>query len=78
MYETLQLVSGMFWATEGEALLVDALGARGVESRLSRLSDDDLTSRDGVEYPVVVLLLPILGDNDLTDELRARLANLEA
>ena len=75
MHESLQLVSGMFWATEGEALLVDALGARGVKFRLNRLSDDELTSRDGVEHPVVVLLLPILGDNDLTDEVSARLAH---
>lgn len=76
MLESLQLVSGLPWATEGEALLVDALSARGVKFHLSRLSDHGLASRDGADHPVVVLLLPILGDNDLTDGVSTCLAHL--
>lgn len=76
MLESLQLVSGLPWATEGEALLVDALSARGVNFHLSRLSDHDLASRDSADHPVVVLLLPILGDNDLTDGVSTCLAHL--
>ena len=76
MLESLQLVSGLPWETEGEALLVDALSARSVRLHLSRLSDHELVSRDSADHPVVVLLLPIFGDNDLTDEVRIRLAHL--
>lgn len=76
MLESLQLVSGLPWETEGEALLVDALSAQGVRFRLRRLSDHDLASRDGADHPVVVLLLPILGDNDLLDGVRIHLAHL--
>lgn len=76
MLESLQLVSGLLWETEGEALLVDALSARGAKFRFGRLSDHELASSDGAGYPFVVLLLPILGDNDLTDELLIRLAHI--
>jgi hypothetical protein len=76
MLESLQLVSGLPWETEGEALLVDALSVRGVNFHLSRLSDHELVSRDGADHPFVVLLLPILGDNDLTDEVLIRLTRL--
>lgn len=75
MHESLQLVSGLPWATEGEASLVSALSARGVRFGLSRLSDHDLASHNGIGHPVVVvLLLPILGDNDLTDGVSTHLA----
>lgn len=75
MHESLQLVSGMVWASEGEALLVAALGAQGVKFHLNRLSDHGLTSHFGAGQPLVVLVLPILGDNDLTDEMSDRLAH---
>lgn len=73
MLESLQLVSGLPWETAGEALLVNALSTRGVKLRLNRLSGHGLSSRDSNDHPVVVLLLPILGDNDLTDEMSIRL-----
>lgn len=76
MLELLQIVSGLPWETAGEALLMDALSARGVELRLNRLSDHELSSRKSNDRHVAVLLLPILGDNDLTDELYVRLARL--
>lgn len=76
MLESLQFVSGLPWQTEGEASLVDALSGQGVKFRRNRLSDHELASRNVADHPVVVLLLPILGDNDLTDELRIRLAHL--
>lgn len=76
MHESLPLVSGLPWATEGEDLFLESLRVRGVKFHLSRLSDLDLASRDGSDHPVIVLLLPILGDNDLTDELSSCLAHL--
>lgn len=76
MSESLLLVSGLLWETEGETLLVDALNAQGVTFHLSRLSDHALASRNGADHPVVVLLLPILGDNDLKDEIRICLAHI--
>lgn len=76
MRETLQLVSGLSWEAEGETLLVDALSTRGVKFRISRLSDHELASRDGLDHPIVVLLLPILGDNDLTNDVGIRLDRL--
>lgn len=74
MRESVQLVSGLYRETEGEALLVDALSTWGVKFHVSRLLEHELSSRDGVDHPVVVLLLPILGDNDLTNEIGIRLA----
>lgn len=76
MNESLQFVSGLPRETEGEALLVEALSAQGAKPHLSRLSDHELATRDGASHPVVVLLLPIFGDNDLTDKVRIRLARL--
>lgn len=76
MDESLRLVSGLPRETEGEALLVEALGAQGVNPHISRLSDHELATRDGASYPVVVLLLPIFGDNDLTDKVHIHLARI--
>lgn len=76
MLESLQLVSGLLWETEGESLLVDALNTQGIKFHFTRLSDHKLALPDDADHPVVVLLLPILGDNDLTDEVRIRLARL--
>lgn len=76
MLAPLQLVSGLPWETEGEALFVDALSSRNIECRLSRLSDNELASHDCADQHVVVLLLPIWGDNDLTDEVRTSLTRL--
>lgn len=75
MFESLQLVSGLPRKTEGETLLVEALSAQGVKPHLSRLSDYEFATRDSASHPVVVLLLPIFGDNDLTDEVRIRLVH---
>lgn len=71
--ESLQFVSGLPSETKGEALLLDALSARGVKFHFSRLSNPTQASHDEADYPVVVLLLPILGDNDLTDEVSSHL-----
>ncbi len=76
MLKSLQLVSGLPLSTENESLLIDALSARNVKFHLSRLSDHDQALRDGADHPVVVLLLPIFGDNDLTDEANTCLAHI--
>ena len=76
MLESLHLVSGLPWATEGESLLICALSARSVKFHLCRLSDHEQALRNGAGQPVVVLLLPIFGDNDLTDEAITCLAHL--
>lgn len=76
MLKPLQFVSGLPWETEGENLLVDALSARGVKLRFSRLSDHELISHDDAAHHVVVLLLPIWSDNDLTEEIRSYITRL--
>jgi hypothetical protein len=76
--ESLLLVSGLPWTTEGEALLVDTLRARGVRFQLSHLSDHELAQRNGAGHSCVVLLLPILGDNDLSDGVSTCVAHLAA
>lgn len=74
-HKSLQIVSGLPCETEGEALLIDTLSTQGAKFHISRLSDHELASRDGARHLVVVLILPILGDNDLTDEIRTRLTH---
>lgn len=76
MRAPLQFVSVLPGETKAEALLVDALRSRGVEFHFSRLSAPSQASHDGAGHPVVVLLLPILGDNDLTDEVSSHLNSL--
>lgn len=79
MARSLNVASGLPWETAGEALFVEALSAQGVKLRFRRLSDQDLTSVYSTDVlPVVVLLLPILGDNDLTDEIRTQVVRLAA
>ena len=73
MFKSLWLVSGLPSETEGQASLVDALSTRGVNFDVCQLSEAVLASREGAELSVVVLILPILGDNDLTDDVGARL-----
>jgi len=76
MLGSLQLVSGLPRETAGEALLAAALSAQGVEFDRSRLSDDE-PALPGRSHPrVIVLVLPVLGDNDLKDDTRSRLARL--
>lgn len=72
----MQFVSGLPWKTEGEILLVGALSELGVKFHPSRLFDNQKTLLNGADRPFVVLLLPILGDNDLTDDVHNCLANL--
>lgn len=69
MRKSLQLISGIPWETEGKSLFVDALRFQGVFFHLSQLSDNEFLSRNRAKHSVVVLLLPILGDNDLANEL---------
>lgn len=76
MHGHVQLVSGLPYGIKGEALLVDALTALGVGPHLIRLSDHSLELHKGEGHPVLVLLLPILGDNDLTEDLYKAVARL--
>lgn len=76
MFESLQLVSGLPGDTLGETLLASALSAQNVEFHRSRLSDYAPASPRCAERHFVVLLVPVLGDNDLTEETHMRLVRL--
>jgi len=76
MLESLQLVSGLPRETAGEALLAGALSALGVVFHRSRLSDYKPVSPRCADRHIVVLLVPVLGDNDLTAETHMHLARL--
>lgn len=77
MFEVLQLISGLSWKTEGEILLVNFLSAFGFKFRLNLLSNcETLSSPCNTRCSIVVLILPVLGDSDLTDELNRCLTDL--
>lgn len=76
MYSPLQLVSGIPWRTSGEVRLVESLGNQSIKLDLSRLVDYKSTAQDSATCTVVVLILPIFGDNDLTDEIFTYLTRL--
>ncbi len=71
-----QVVSGLPKETEGENLLNDALRAQGIVFHRTRLSDHAPMSCGSSSHSMVVLLLPVWGDNDLTDETSINLENL--
>lgn len=54
-------------------MLLDALNARGVGFECRHLFEGETVSSRLLAQRHVVFLLPVLGDNDLTDTLRARL-----
>lgn len=72
----LQIVSGLSWETEGVASFADALRSQGIAFHRKRLSDHAPTPSNSADPHIVVLLLPIWGDNDLTAETSISLARL--
>lgn len=75
MRESLLIVSGLLKETEAQASLVGAINELGVNARFAHLSDCEQVLFDHVYFPVIVLLLPILGDNDLIDRVQVQLAH---
>lgn len=76
MYAPLQLVSGLPWKTSGEVLLVESLGNKNIKLDLSQLVDYQPTAQESATCSAVVLILPIFGDNDLTDDIFTCLTRL--
>ncbi|RRU68449.1 leucine-rich repeat domain-containing protein [Stenotrophomonas maltophilia] len=77
MVGSVRVVWGLPRESQGAMLLLDALVDAGVELQLQELVGSGLAQLDGADAAVVVLL-PVLGDNDLKAELRAHLAGLAA
>lgn len=75
MLQSLHVISGLVRRSSGETIFIDALKALGIDLSFNSLYDKNLLTNT-LEHLVVVVILPILGDNDLTDEVRNGIAKI--
>lgn len=74
MLTSLHLISGLSKETLGEILLTNILRTQKIPFCFSRLFDYDQKSFDSDGPHAIVLVLPLMGDNDLLDDLYTRLS----
>ncbi|CAE6959453.1 hypothetical protein [Paraburkholderia domus] len=69
MLESLQVVTGLRNGAVAESLLLEALEAQGIRLDVRRLNEPERMSGTLERCNHVLFVLPIMGDNDITDEL---------